>query len=221
MNDKKTIKTKDGSEIPQTDETDADDARADGRGEGEADTGQPGGTVSLETVKDLEDKLAAVNRQAEENYDRLLRVSADFENYKKRAARENEEFRKYATQSLVKDLLPVIDNLELALKSPAAAEGNVGTSLIDGVELTRREILRILENYQVKPIEALGAAFDPTYHEAVMREETDEHPENTVVGELQKGYLMHDRLIRPSMVVVSAPRRKNGSDGEDSGNRAS
>ena len=151
----------------------------------------------------------------------MLRVSAEFENYKKRTARENEEFRKYATQSLIKDLLPVIDNLELALKSSAATDGSAGTSLIDGVELTRREILRIFENHQVRPIEALGAAFDPTYHEAVMREETDEHSENTVVGELQKGYLMHDRLIRPAMVVVAAPKQTGGPEENDSLNRES
>jgi molecular chaperone GrpE len=221
MDDKKATNTKDGSEVPQTDDTDAVDAQAAGGGEGGADSGQPDRTAYLETVKDLEEKLATATRQADENYDRLLRVSAEFENFKKRAARDSEEFRKYATQSLVKDLLPIIDNLELALKSSAATDDSVGTSLIDGVELTRREILRVLENHQVKPIEALGAAFDPTYHEAVMREETNEHPENTVVGELQKGYLMHERLIRPSMVVVAAPKQANGPDGSDSGNQAS
>ena len=74
--------------------------------------------------------------------------------------------------------------------------------------LTRKEILKVFENFHVKPIEALGKPFDPNFHEAVMREESNEHPENTVVNELQKGYLMHDRLLRPSMVVVAMPKNK-------------
>jgi len=161
-------------------------------------------------VKALEEKLEAASQEAQDNYDRLLRVSADFENYKKRAAREMEDFRKFANQSLVKDLLPIIDNLELAIKS--ASESNhrpqEGQHLLDGVVLTRNEILKLLEKYNVKQIEALGQAFDPNFHEAVMRDESDQHAENTVINELQKGYLMHDRLIRPAMVVVAMPKRK-------------
>ena len=156
---------------------------------------------------DIEQKLEAANSEAAENYDRFLRVSAEFENYKKRSAREMEDFRKYANQELVKDLLPILDNLELALKS-VSDEDKAANALLEGIELTRKEILRVLEKHNVKQIDALGMPFDPSFHEAVMREETDDHPENTVTTELQKGYLMHDRLIRPSMVAVAMPAKK-------------
>ena len=118
------------------------------------------------------------------------------------------DFQKYANQSLLRELLPIIDNLELAIKAAAEAADSTDTCLLDGVELTRKEILKVFENFHVEPIEALGKPFDPNFHEAVMREESDEHPENTVVNELQKGYLMHDRLLRPSMVVVAMPKNK-------------
>ncbi|MFY9705502.1 MAG: nucleotide exchange factor GrpE [Desulfobacterales bacterium] len=161
-----------------------------------------------EVVKDLRSKLETKTGEAEESFDRLLRVSAEFENYKKRTAREMVDFQKYANQSLLRELLPIIDNLELAIKAAAEAADSTDTCLLDGVELTRKEILKVFENFHVEPIEALGKPFDPNFHEAVMREESDEHQENTVVNELQKGYLMHDRLLRPSMVVVAMPKNK-------------
>lgn len=174
------------------------------------DSGTPDPTA--DTVKDLEKKLDAAAGEARENYDRLLRVSAEFENYKKRNAREMDELRKFAIQSLVKDLLPIIDNLELALKS--STEGQTGNGLRDGVALTHKEIMKTLEKYNVKQIEALGQPFDPNFHEAVMREEDKDHPSNTVINELQKGYLLHDRLIRPSMVVVSMPKEGGDDEGD-------
>jgi molecular chaperone GrpE len=164
--------------------------------------------IESEEIKDLKSKLEIKTGEAEESYDRLLRVSAEFENYKKRTAREMADFKKYANQSLLRELLPVIDNLDLAIKAAAEASDNTDACLLDGVELTRKEILKVFENFHVEPIDALGKPFDPNFHEAVMREESDEHPENTVVNELQKGYLMHDRLLRPSMVVVAMPKNK-------------
>ncbi len=161
---------------------------------------------------DLEDQLKATEQEARENYDRLLRVSAEFENYKKRASREMEEFRKYSNQSLIKELLSVVDNLELAMSSTSGHEA-IDQGLLQGLEMTHREILKVFEKFAVKPISASGEPFDPTYHEAVMQEETDEVPENTVVNEMQKGYLIHDRLLRPSMVVVAKSKtKKNDAD---------
>ena len=156
-------------------------------------------------LKDLESRLEAKEEEAKETYDRLLRVSADFENYKKRATREMEEFRKYANQSLLKEMLSVVDNLELAISS-SNDKKKADKHLIEGLNLTLNEILRVFEKFNVKPIEAQGKAFDPAFHEAVMREETDDFPENTVVSEFQKGYLIHDRLLRPAMVVVAVPK---------------
>jgi molecular chaperone GrpE len=146
--------------------------------------------------------LAAAKQEAADYYDRLLRLSAEFENYKKRSSRELTDFRKFANEQIIKDLLGVIDNLERALASAADQEGNAG-SIAEGVELTLKEILKILERNGVTAIAAEGETFDPTYHQAVMQQETPDKPPNTVIQELQKGYLLHNRLLRPSMVAVS------------------
>jgi molecular chaperone GrpE len=151
---------------------------------------------------DAEDPLTAAKNEAADYYDRLLRLSAEFENYKKRSSRELADFRKFANEMIIKDLLGVIDNLERALASAADQEGNAN-SIAEGVELTLKEIFKILEKNGVTAISTDGEAFDPTYHQAVMQQETTDHPPNTVVQELQKGYLLHNRLLRPSMVVVS------------------
>ena len=165
-------------------------------------------------IKDLESKLSAKEQEAQETYDRLLRVSAEFENYKKRASREMEEFRKFSNQSLLKEMLSVVDNLELAMNS-ANGHKTIDKGLLQGLEMTHSEILKVFEKFNVKPIEAIGQVFDPTFHEAVMQEQTDEFDDNTVINELQKGYLIHDRLLRPSMVVVAkASEKKDDKDSQ-------
>jgi molecular chaperone GrpE len=151
---------------------------------------------------EAQDPLEAAKKEAGDYYDRLLRLSAEFENYKKRSSRELTDFRKFANEQIIKDLLGVIDNLERALTSAADQEG-CASSIAEGVELTLKEITKILEKHGVTVITAEGETFDPTYHQAVMQQETADRPPNTVVQELQKGYLLHNRLLRPSMVVVS------------------
>lgn len=153
-------------------------------------------------IAELEAKLGSAQQEAQEAQDRYLRVSADFENYKKRSAREMEDFRKFANESLVKTLLPVVDNLERALDSVIDNQ-QADDPIAAGVQMTLSEILKIFEKFHVKSIESLEKPFDPCFHQAVMQEEADNHPDKTVLKELQKGYLMHDKLIRPSMVVVS------------------
>ncbi|MEN8780396.1 MAG: nucleotide exchange factor GrpE [Desulfobacterales bacterium] len=210
MPEGKKIKIEDGSES-QENSTEGVKSHDVGSGDNQGPKIEPVDTAQnpeSEVVKDLRSKLETKTGEAEENYDRLLRISAEFENYKKRTAREMVDFQKYANQSLLRELLPIIDNLELAIKAAAEAADSTDACLLDGVELTRKEILKVFENFHVEPIDALGKPFDPNFHEAVMREESDEHPENTVVNELQKGYLMHDRLLRPSMVVVAMPKNK-------------
>jgi molecular chaperone GrpE len=174
--------------------------------------GKPEETDQVEVddpMKALEAQLEAKEQEAKENYDRLLRVSAELENYKKRTTRELEEFRKFANQSLIKELLSVVDNLELAMNSTNGHE-TIDQGLLQGLDMTHTEILKVFEKFNVKPIEAKGQIFDPTFHEAVMQEKTDEFDENTVINELQKGYLINDRLLRPSMVVVArASKKKN------------
>jgi molecular chaperone GrpE len=155
-----------------------------------------------DTIRNLEEKLQSKETEAKENYDRLLRVSAEFENYKKRAAREMEEFKKFANQSLIKELLAVVDNLELAMKSTDGRQ-DIDKGLLEGLEMTHKEILKVFERFDVTPISSKGQRFDPNYHEAVMQQVTDQFDDNTVMEELQKGYLIHDRLLRPAMVVVA------------------
>ncbi len=157
-----------------------------------------------------EAKLESAQKEAQEAHDRFLRASADFENYKKRAAREMEDFRKFANESLIKLLLPAVDNLERALDS-AGNNRQADNPISEGVQMTLAEILKIFEKFHVKLIESLEKPFDPGFHQAVMQEENDSHPDKTVLKELQKGYLMHDRLIRPSMVVVSSKKETQKS----------
>jgi len=160
-------------------------------------------------LKELEAKLKGVKDEAKQTYDRLLRVSAEFENYKKRSSREINEFRKFANESLIKEMLPVLDNLERAIASSGDDE-NTNSCILEGVDMTLKEILRIFEKFGVKPIESPGKIFDPCFHQAVMQEESEKHPENTVLKELQKGYMIHDRLLRPAMVVVSIAKPAKG-----------
>jgi molecular chaperone GrpE len=158
--------------------------------------------IEVDTVESLEKKLEEALSESQQHYDRLLRVSAEFDNFKKRSSREADEFRKFANEALLKDLLHVVDNLERAITS-ANDNGDANACVVEGVGMTRDEILKIFSKYGVSPVEAVGKPFDPTFHQAIMQEETDAHPENTVVSEMQKGYLLHDRLLRPAMVVVA------------------
>lgn len=158
--------------------------------------------------EDATEDIDTVKQEAKENYDKYLRVCAEFDNYKKRAAREIGDFRKYANETLLRDLLSVIDNLERAVESNQDAK-DAANGVVEGVEMTLKEILKIAERYGVEPVKALGEPFDPNFHQAMMQEASDAHPENTVLKELQKGYLLHDRLLRPSMVVVSSAGSKD------------
>jgi len=161
------------------------------------------------SLKELEEKLAEARAQADDHHDRMLRMAAELDNVRKRASREMEDVRKYATENLIRQLLNVVDNLERAIAS-ASPENQSDKGVVDGVALTLAEITKILEKHHVKPIEAMGEPFDPAFHQAMSQEERSDHPSNTVVQEFQKGYLIHDRLLRPAMVVVS----KNSQNGQ-------
>ena len=205
MTGKKIIKIKTDSDEDKEKEDGSEAAASDGENpQRKPEIADP--VEDENPLEDLEAQLEAKEQEAKENYDRLLRVSAEFENYKKRATRDLEELRKFANQSLIKELLSVVDNLELAMNSTNGHK-TIDQGLLQGLEMTHREILKVFEKFNVKPIEAKGQAFDPTFHEAVMQEETDNVDENTVINELQKGYLIHDRLLRPAMVVVARPKK--------------
>ena len=158
---------------------------------------------------DLDARLESAENKAKENYDRLLRLSAEFDNYKKRTSREMRDMVKYANEKLIVELLSVVDNLQRAIDSAPGEDAD--DPLLKGVQLTLSEVLKMLERYNVKAVESIGCPFDPNFHQAMMQQEADDQPPNTVISEMQKGYTMHDRLIRPAMVVVS--KAKSESDG--------
>lgn len=158
--------------------------------------------------KNLEKKLNIAQAEAKESYDRFLRVSAEFENYKKRSAREMDEFRKFSNELLLKEMLPVLDNLERAINSANTGE-QTNSSVIEGVEMIRSEIVKIFDKFGVKAIESTGRTFDPGFHEAAMQKEVEGIKDNIVLEEYQKGYMLHDRLLRPAMVVVSKAKQNN------------
>ena len=185
-----------------------DDALIDAEGAGTG-TEENGGKAALQDEVDLAAKLDAAEKQSRDYYDRLLRLSAEFDNYKKRTSREMRDVVKYANEKLFKELLSVVDNLERAIDA-ASNNASQDDPLLQGVNLTLNETLKLLERHSVVPVKAMGELFDPTYHQAMLQEEDDEKPENTVIREMQKGYLIHDRLLRPAMVGVS--KKKNAGD---------
>lgn len=161
-------------------------------------------TEAAEASDDEDDLQAQVNEleaELSEMKNRFLRAQADLENFRRRTRKEKEEQLKYASLPIIKALLPALDNLERALT--AGAETSSSDGLVKGVEMVNRQILDILGQEGLKPIPAVGEPFNPQYHEAVMQVESDEYESGIVVEELQKGYLLKDRVVRPSMVKVS------------------
>src|SRR5882672_1346805 len=149
----------------------------------------------------LRQQLETKETEAKNYYERLLRQAAELENYKKRSARERDDAIRYANESLLKDLLPVVDNLERAIAH--ASGGGNGKPLVEGVEMVLRGLTDVLAKHGVMPISAQGQPFDPTKHEAMTQVETDDHEPNSVVEELHKGYMLRDRLLRPALVSVA------------------
>jgi molecular chaperone GrpE len=148
----------------------------------------------------LTEQLNAAQAEALENRDHYLRARADLDNFRKRAQREKEDLLKFSNETILRELLPVIDNLERALQH-AAVDGEKG--LLQGVELTLGQFGKVLEKFNVVAINAVGEIFDPARHEAMGQVESAEQPPNTIVQLLQKGYLLNDRLLRPAMVLIA------------------
>jgi molecular chaperone GrpE len=149
-------------------------------------------------IEELKSRAA----KADENWDRLLRATADFDNFKKRAARERDEATRYANESLVKKLVPILDNFEMALaaaQNPASAP----QSLQEGVAMIHQQLRNMLLETGLEEVDATGKAFDPSWHEAVSQQESAEVAEGQVLQQLRKGYKLRDRLIRPATVVVA------------------
>jgi molecular chaperone GrpE len=146
------------------------------------------------------DELASLRQEKESLQDRLLRTAAEFDNYRKRIDRERRELSEFAAADLLAELLPIVDNFERALQTAALPETD---PFRKGIELIHRQMLDLLRKRGVKPIEALGSTFDPNFHQAVIHEASDAHREGEVMAELQRGYMLGDRLLRPAMVKVA------------------
>jgi molecular chaperone GrpE len=174
----------------------------------------------LDEFEEAAPKVEAGGSQGQlaEADDRLIRLQADFENFRKRAQRERQEALQYGPQNLVKDLLSVVDNLERAIDHARQSEGGDLQSFLQGVELVQREFLGVLGNHGVNEIEASGKPFDPALHEAMAQLPVTDSAPNTVVEVLQKGYQLRDRLVRASRVVVAkTPEPGEGGEGEAAG----
>lgn len=172
----------------------------------EAAAAPAAGPAAAVEVADLPSQLAEKTKEAQENYDRFLRVAAEMENLRKRQERERAELLQFANENLIKELLPVVDNLELALEHGRQQEAPA--PLLEGLELVQQGFLKALARFGVTPINSVGQVFDPAFHNAVMQEEAPEVEDSTVLKEMQKGYLLQNRLLRPAMVVVARNTRK-------------
>ena len=160
-----------------------------------------------EEIQRLREALEAKTRELEAQQDRYMRTVAEFDNARKRSAREREEHTRYANESVLRDLLPVLDNLDRALQ---AARTEPAAAVTTGVELIQRELLRVLEKFGLTPFTSVGQPFDPERHEAVARVQRPELPEMTVAGETARGYLLNGRVLRPAMVTVAiAPEEQD------------
>ncbi|CAO0823689.1 Protein GrpE [Desulfarculales bacterium] len=164
-------------------------------------------------VAPTEEFLAACTAERDELKDRVLRLAAETDNFKKRLERDKADFLRRANEGIVKDLLPVLDNLERA-SGHAEKPGNQ-VSLAAGVSLISQELIKVLERHGLERIEALGQAFNPEFHEAMMQQEDPSHDENTVLMEMQKGYVFQGSLLRPSMVVVSKKPALSDDEGAE------
>lgn len=185
--------------------------RVSNEGTQTTETAQPNNAASdsaeLPTMPPLSPEeaaeLRAKARQAEENYDRYLRALAELENYRKRVAREREEAEKYRHEPLLRELLPVLDGLDMAFAVQATSSDRSFEALKAGVAMISQQLRNVLRQAGLEEIDALGKSFDPRLHEAVEHKETSEAEEGRVIQQLRKGYKYRDRLLRPATVVVA------------------
>lgn len=169
------------------------------QGEEAATEGSDDDVPHVEMTGLLEDARA----KADEHWNQLLRANADLENARRRARQDVENAHKYGVERFVQELLPVKDSLEMGLAAASNSDNDAAASLKEGVELTLKMFDSTLEKFSVKTVDPVGEAFDPALHQAMTTQESAEHEPNIVIAVMQKGYQLHDRLIRPAMVVVS------------------
>ena len=160
-------------------------------------------SVAPELTPEQLAELQARAAKADEHWERLLRVTADFENFKKRAARERTEAAQFANASLLQKLIPILDNFEMAQAAAQTAQGDKLASLQTGIAMIQQQFKGALAESGLEEVDATGKVFDPTFHEAVSQQETDSVPEGHVVQQIRKGYKLRERLLRPAAVIVA------------------
>ena len=163
----------------------------------------------------LQRDLESTRAEAAKNWDLYLRERAELENFRKRTQRDKEEAIRFANDRLLKEMIPVLDNLERALDH-AGEDRSTQQGLLEGVDMTITMFRKVLEDFGVQPVSAAGEPFDPNLHQAMSQVETSEHPPNTVVTEFQKGYKLNERLLRPALVVVAKAPVKTSDPNQDS-----
>jgi molecular chaperone GrpE len=192
---------------------------AEGQNEQQGDTDGGGAPEAALPEATPEERIAALEAERADIKDRMLRIAAEFENYKKRARKDQTDAEVKARESVLRDVLDVADNLERATTAHAQSTGNGAVdaaAVLKGVNLVLRLLQQKLERHEVRPFDAQGQPFDPRMHEAISRVESADVPAGSVAVELQKGYKIGDRLLRPAMVSVSAGP-KTGGDGGNGG----
>lgn len=190
-------------DAPATASAARDDAAGDGEAihvEVEAPAGEVAAVPAGPAPDDAADKIAALEKDKKDNWDRYLRAAADLENLRKRQKRELDDTKFDTKGKVLKEMLPVVDNLERAIEHATAQAGT--NPIVEGVQLVLRQFMTAFERLEVTPIDATGQPFDPNLHEAISQLESDQPP-GTVVQVLQRGYKSGDRLLRPSLVVVA------------------
>jgi len=155
--------------------------------------------LTPDQIEDLKTRAA----KADENWERLLRTTADLDNFKKRAAREKQEAIKFANESLMQKLIPALDNFDMALAATQSASAESAQSLQAGIAMIHQQLKSVLAESGLEEVDAAGKPFDPNLHEAVSQKETTEAPDGQVIQQLRKGYRLRERLLRPATVVVA------------------
>lgn len=166
---------------------------------------------AVDPLTKLKEEIESARTEAGKNWDLYLRERADLENARKRHQRDKEDALRFANDRLLKEMIPVLDNLERAVEHTGQEDAE-NQGLLEGVNMTINQFRKALEDFGVKPINALGTAFDPNLHQAMGQVESEEQAPNTVVSEFQKGYLLHDRLLRPSLVMVAKAPDTSATD---------
>jgi len=190
--------------ITKKEQKDHKDLKEEINGQGQAAVASPdedgdGDKEVLAKNAKLKEEPEKKEKEAAANYDKYLRAVADLENYKKRSIREKADIIKYGKEEIIKDILPFVDNLDRALDH---ADTSDVQSFKEGIRLIQEQLLSCLKKHGVEKIDSIGLDFDPNFHEALMQVESEEHTENKVVNEVEKGYLLNGRLLRPSKVCI-------------------